>query len=265
MMPAEYRWSITNPEGTMNIKALVLLVSVAGIARNLEAHDLWLTTAPSGTQLAATIFFGETNRRDLPVVQRLAYVDVIGDKGTVSLQTAPFTEQKANNSLLTPPFDPPGSNAVMAASYDNGYWLATPQGSRNVSRRLIPQGTNTRWVAKFAKTLMGPGAYTRVLGQELELVALEDPFAVAVGKALQVRVQLRGKPVTDAKVRILDGVTVMDPKDAKSVPTDSSGVANVPLDRRGLYVLAVEYVTPAVSPVLADRDEFNSTLTFTLQ
>jgi len=57
----------------------------------------------------------------------------------------------------------------------------------------------------------------------------------------------------------------MDPKDAKSVPTDSSGVANVPLDRHGLYVLAVEYVTPAVSPVLADRDEFNSTLTFTLR
>jgi uncharacterized GH25 family protein len=248
----------------MNIKALLLAIFVAGFAGTLPAHDLWLTSAPSGTQLVATIFFGETNRRDLPVVQRLAYVNVIQDKGTVSLLKGPFTEQKPDNSLLTPPFDPPGASAVLAASYDNGYWLNTPEGSRNVSRRLVPRGSNTRWVAKFAKTLMGPGAYTRVLGQELELVALEDPFTLEAGKPLQVRVQLRGRPVTDAKVRILDGVTVMDPKDAKSVPTDASGIATVPLDRRGLYVLAVEYLTPVASPGLADRDEFNSTLAFTL-
>jgi nickel transport protein len=249
---------------TMNIKTLLLSVTVAGFTGNLSAHDLWLTSAPSGSQLVETIFFGETNRRDLPIVQRLAYVDVIGDKGTVSLRNGPFTEQKMNNSLLTPPFDPPGANAVLAASYDNGYWLTTPEGSRNVSRRLIPQGSNARWVAKFAKTLMGPGAYSRVIGQELELVALEDPFKLAAGKMLRVRVQLRGKPVTDAKVRILDGVTVMDPKDAKSVPADASGVATVPLDRRGLYVLAVEYIAPEISPGLADHDEFNSTLVFTL-
>jgi uncharacterized GH25 family protein len=264
MMPVQNRSTVEHPEGIMNIKVLLLGVCVSGFAGNLSAHDLWLTSAPTGSQLVATIFFGETNRRDLPVVQRLAYVDVIADKGTVSLRKGPFTEQKTNNSLLTTPFDPPGPNAILAASYDNGYWLNTPEGSRNVSRRLIPQGTNTRWVAKFAKTLMGPGAYTRVLGQELELVALQDPFALASGKTLQVRVQLRGKPVTDAKVRILDGVTVMDPKDAKSVPTNASGIATVPLDRRGLYVLAVEYVAPAVSPELAEHDEFNSTLAFTL-
>ena len=247
-MAVEYLRTVTNQEEIMDIKSLLLGASLAGFAGSLPAHDLWLTSTPSGKQLVATIFFGETNRRDLPIVQRLAFVDVIDDKGTVSLRNGAFTEQKANNSLLTAPFDPPRSNAVLSASYDNGYWLSTPEGSRNVSRRLFPQGSNTRWVAKFAKTLMGPGAYTRVLGQELELVALEDPFTLATGKTLRVRVQLRGKPVTDASVRILDGVTVMDPKNAKSVPTDSSGIATVPLDRRGLYVLAVEYVSPAVSP-----------------
>ena len=263
-MSADFRQTATNQEETVKIKTLLFGMTCAGFAIALPAHDLWLTSAPSGAQLVATIFFGETNRRDLPVVQRFANVDVIDDKGTVSLRSGTFTEQKANNSLLTSPFDPPGAGAVLAASYDNGYWLSTPEGSRNVSRRLIPQGSNTRWVAKFAKTLMGPGAYTRVLGQELELVALQDPFTLPGGKSLQLRVLLRGKPVSDAKVRILDGVTVMDPKDARSVPTDASGVASVPLDRRGLYVLAVEYITPAVSPGLADRDEFNSTLAFTL-
>src|SRR5665213_2748561 len=117
MMPAGYPRTVTNPERTMNIKALLLGVSVAGFAANLPAHDLWLTSAPQGTQLVTTIFFGETNRRDLPVVQRLAYVDLIQDKGTVSLRNGTLTEQKTNNSLRTPPFDPPSSNAVLAASY----------------------------------------------------------------------------------------------------------------------------------------------------
>ena len=134
----------------MNVKTLCLGMFVAGFAGHAAAHDLWLTSAPSGSQLVATIYFGETNRRDLPVVQRLAYVNVVGDQGTASLQHGAFTEQKSNNSLLTPAFDPPGANAVLAASYDNGYWLSTPEGTRNVSRRLIPQGTNARWVAKFA-------------------------------------------------------------------------------------------------------------------
>ena len=102
----------------MNIKALLLAVAVAGFAGNLSAHDLWLPTAQSGTQLVATIFLGETNRRDLPIVQRLAYVDIINDKGTVSLRNGALTEQKTNNSLLTAPFDPPGANAVLAATYD---------------------------------------------------------------------------------------------------------------------------------------------------
>ncbi len=80
-MAVEYLQTVTNQEGIMNIKSLLLGVSVAGFAGSLPAHDLWLTSAPSGTQLVATIFFGETNRRDLPIVQRLAYVDVIDGQG----------------------------------------------------------------------------------------------------------------------------------------------------------------------------------------
>lgn len=37
------------------------------------------------------------------------------------------------------------------------------------------------------KRSWGAGAYTRVLGQELELVAPGDPLTLATGKTLQVR------------------------------------------------------------------------------
>jgi hypothetical protein len=48
----------------VNIKAFLLIVSIAGFVGDVAAHDLWLTSAPSGTKLVATIFFGEINRRD---------------------------------------------------------------------------------------------------------------------------------------------------------------------------------------------------------
>ena len=251
----------------MNTKASSLGAGALLLASTLPAHDLWLTTVDNGVQLTATINFGETNRRDLATVQRIFDVDVIDGKSVASLRNGTFTEQQVSNGpvLVTQPFAKPGEGALLAASYDSGYWVTTPQGMRNVSKRLYPQASASRWAVKFAKTLLGPGAYRAVLGQEMELTALEDPFRLAPRQTLHVRVQLKGKPITDAKLRILDGVTVMDPKEAKSVPTNADGIAAIPLNRRGLYVLAVEYDAPGANPELADEDEYNSTLVFDLK
>ena len=245
----------------------IATVATLCIAPQLRAHDLWLTTDDSGTQLTAALNFGESNRRDPLTVQRIFNVDVIDDKGITSLRGGTFTEHPVGDGpvLVTGSFPKPGTAALLAASYDSGYWVTTAQGMRNVSKRLYPQASASRWAVKFAKTLLGPGAYKRVLGQEMELTALEDPFSLSPGQTLQVRVQLKGKPITDAKVRILDGVTVMDPKEVASTPTNAEGIAAVKLNRRGLYVLAVEYDVSGANPELADKDEYNSTLVFELK
>lgn len=251
----------------MNTTASSLIAAALFVTSTLHAHDLWLTTDEHGEQLTATVNFGETNRRDLATVQRIFNVDVIDGKNVTSLRNGTFTEQQVSNGpvLMTQPFAKPGDGALLAASYDSGYWVTTPQGMRNVSKRLYPEASASRWAVKFAKTLLGPGAYKAILGQEMELTALEDPFTLAPKQTLHVRVQLKGKPLTDAKLRILDGVTVMDPKESKSVPTNADGIAAVTLNRRGLYVLAVEYDAPGANPDLAEKDEYNSTLVFELK
>lgn len=229
------------------------------------AHDLWLTTTGVG-QLMAVVNFGETDRRDLPTLQRIFDVELIDGANVISLRNGKFVEQQVANGpvLVSQAFAKPGYGALLAASYDSGYWVTTPQGTRNVSKRLYPRASSSRWAVKFAKTLLGPGAYKINLGQEMELTALEDPFSLAPKQILHVRLQLKGMPVPGAKLRILDGVTVMDPKQAESVPTDGDGIAAVTLSRRGLYVLAVEYDAPGTHPDLADKDEYNSTLVFDL-
>lgn len=249
-----------------------LCLSIAGVAAlgavtQLSAHDLWVTTEDNGKQLTATLNFGESNRRDPLAVQRIFNVDVLEGNSVTSLRGGALTEHQAADGpvLVTAPFSRPGVAALLAASYDSGYWVTTPQGMRNVSKRLYPQASASRWAVKFAKTLLGPGAYQVVLGQEMELTAMQDPFLLTPGQTLPVRVQRKGKPVTDAKVRILDGVTVMDPKDVAAVSTDAEGIAAVKLTRRGWYVLAVEYDVPGANPELAATDEYNSTLVFNLK
>jgi uncharacterized GH25 family protein len=251
---------------TSGIRIVASAVALCAATR-LPAHDLWLTTEGNGAQLAATLNFGESNRRDPLTVQRIFNVDVIDGKSVTSLRGGSFIEHQAGDGpvLVTAPFPRPGAAGLLAASYDSGYWVTTPQGMRNVSKRLYPQASASRWAVKFAKTLLGPGAFRVVLGQEMELTALQDPFSLSSGQTLQVRVQLKGRPVTDAKVRILDGMTVMDPKEVASAPTNAEGIATVELSRRGLYVLAVEYDVPGANPELADKDEYNSTLVFFLK
>src|SRR5450631_1887095 len=117
---------------------LGITASVAlGAVTQLLAHDLWLTTEDSGTQLTATLNFGESNRRDPLTVQRIFNVDVVDGKGVISLRGGTLTEHQAGDGpvLVSAPFPKPGAAALLAASYDSGYWVTTPQGMRNVSKR----------------------------------------------------------------------------------------------------------------------------------
>jgi len=231
------------------------------------AHDLWLTTTNADGQQTIVVNFGESDRRDLVALPRLFNVDLIDGSNVIPLRNGKFIEQQAADGpvLVSQAFAKPGHGALLSASYDSGYWVTTPQGTRNVSKRLYPQASASRWAVKFAKTLLGPGAYKINLGQEMELTALEDPFTLAPKQILHVRLQLKGMPLPGAKLRVLDGVTVMDPKQVESVPTNVDGIATVTLNRRGLYVLAVEYDAAGTHPDLADKDEYNSTLAFELK
>jgi len=51
-------------------------------------------------------------------------------------------------------------------------------------------------------------------------------------------VLLHGMPLTNAEVRVEDGTTLMADKDVPVYHSGADGIANVPIERRGSYVLA---------------------------
>ncbi len=252
---------------SLRIAALGVLLAAAPLPAAF-AHDLWLVPTRDGTELNAVLNFGDPGKRDMPVLQRLYEVNLVSASGTVPLRDAgKFTESKVFGFpvLISPTFPKPTDDTIMTARYDNGFWVKTPNGMRNVTQRLVPGAKDTFWVGKFSKTLFGPGAYKILAGHEIELIPLEDPFLLPPGQKLHVRLILRGKPVTDAEVRTETGLTLVADKDVPQYPTGPDGVAAVPLPLHGPWVIAVEYKTKGEFPATAATDQFNVTLAFTLK
>ena len=158
---------------------------------------------------------------------------------------------------------------VFAARYDNGVWVRLPDGSyRNARPAQMPEAVDSLSSLKYAKALAGPGhpasAYTRPLGHVLELVPVTDPFVLAPGDILRVRVLLDGKPAAGARVELGDGVTPQREEDIVKFPADAQGVVSLPLTRTGWHVLAVDVDRPSRAPEPTRIEKLVATRTFWL-
>ena len=245
--------------------AIAVLLLLAG--SSASAHDLWITTVADGDQWRAVLNFGHPTERELPQLDRILDIRLISSKGTTSLRRGKFDEQQMSGApvLVSPRFAAPPADSLIATQYDNGYWVKTPDGSRNVSTRLFPQAEASLWAVKFSKTLLGPGAYATVVGHELELMPVEDPFGLRQGQSMHVRVQFHGAPVANTDVELGDGLSPIKDEDTPRYRTDAEGVAQIPVDRRGPYLLTVDYRIPGRDPALAAIDYYNAALAFVLQ
>lgn len=241
----------------MRLTALVSVALLSLIARG-EAHDLWLTP---GTGESLHVHYGHPDEPSLPSAAKLVSLTAIGRDGSRALTATPAAD---GSPVLSAPLRQPEAQLV-AASYDNGYWVRLGDGSyRNASRRLVPEGAKSQWSMKFAKAVLGAEApYDRVVGHALEIVPLENPGA-AKG-AIRVRVLFEGRPVVGGLVTVADGAKVEREADLARARTDTEGVATVPLKQAGPQILSVgRKVTPSATPDLAETDAYAATLSFTV-
>src|SRR5579872_629264 len=155
-----------------SLRSVLVILALLGSASRASAHDVWITTIADGDKLRAVVNFGHPTERELPDLDRLLDLDLISSSGTTSLREGKLVERHIGDALVlvSQEFPVPSANPLITARYDNGYWVKTPQGYRNVSIRLFPAAEESLWAVKFSKTLLGPGAYTKIVGHELELV-----------------------------------------------------------------------------------------------
>jgi uncharacterized GH25 family protein len=116
--------------------------------------------------------------------------------------------------------------------------------------------------ARCAKALIGVGSAEgsdRAVGMPLELVAENNPYAMATNQALPVRLLYRGKPLSGVLVKAFNQA---DPSQPSLARTDAEGRVSIDVSHRGEYLVsAVHMVEPAVG-VKVDWSSYWASLTF---
>lgn len=117
--------------------------------------------------------------------------------------------------------------------------------------------------SRCAKAILDAGGpqtgFDRVLGFTLELVPEKNPYALAPGGALPVRLTLDGRPLAGALVQ----AALHDQPDAKTTArTDREGRATLTLARPGFWMVKAVEMGPAPAGVDADWQSLWASLTF---
>lgn len=247
----------------LHLAAAVLFLFAAGSSR---AHDIWVTIEPATGGSRGIVNYGDPDNQEMPVLDRLLELSVISSGATLSLREGQFAIRTDRRSpvLVSTTFSAPAQGALIAATYDGGCWIKTPQGYRNVSRRLAPSARESFWAAKFSKTLLGPGAYTVSTGHELELIPLNDPYQLSDGQSLRIRVDFRRAPLANAEVGVRDASIAVSEANIPRFKTDANGVASVPVLSGRANIIMIEHKVPGAQPEVAAMDHFSATLVFSL-
>lgn len=255
------------------VLVMTLLTTLQAMLLRAEAHDIWITTSDEkdGSH-RAIVNHGHPGDRKVPDPDKLFALDIFtGTQSQTSLLPGIMRAVHHNGIpiLITAPLPILAESDVIlvAAQYDNGFWVQTTHGHRNTSKLQVPDDTESLSSMKYAKALLQihpatSNLHTKIVGHRLELVPLDDPFTMKSGESLSVKVYFEGKPLSGVFVELGDGITPMEEENISRFKTDEQGVAAIPLAKVGPQLLVVDYLVPGAYPDLAVHDLHNATLSF---
>jgi uncharacterized GH25 family protein len=244
----------------------------------LQAHNFWIeptTFTPAPAQRVAVRLRvgqelqGDPVPRDPSLMKRFL---AAGPDGDVPVPGVPNTEPAGfiafpSAGLYTIVYDSSRFPVALDAAKFEAY--LKEEGLEKISALRARQGKSAEGAkevfSRCAKALLavtngtGPG-YDRVFGQRLELVAEKNPYALAAGGELPVRLLYEGKPLAGALVMALQ----RGRPDKVTARTDAKGRATLKLDHPGFWLIKAVQMIPAAPDAAADWESFWASLTFAL-
>ena len=260
----------------------VVLVMVMAAATTVFAHDLFLLpsaffVAPRST-VNIKLLNGTFEKSEGPVaVDRVRDLSVVSPTGRTAASKSGWRD--VGDTTVFPVRVGEGGNYVIGVSTlprtirleakDFNEYLRT-EGSPQIlaqRRKTGEDGLAARErYSKHVKAILQVGSsqssnYDAVLGYPVELVPLDNPYALARGKGLRVQALIDGKPQADQLLyyagRHANGTAMPE----RSVRTDSAGIARVRLPLGGKwYVKFIHMVKVARDTV--DYESKWATITF---
>lgn len=260
--------------------------ATALLAGSVAAHDLWLQPEPfwiAPRAVAATsvqVGHGTNRERWAVDVARVLSLRSFGPAGGV-VDRLPTLRASGLGRDAAFRFDRPGTHVLAMVSGHAVSELPAEQFRSYLAEEgLTPAQTHRRQsgaearpgreiYSRRAKALIqvGPAGraaqpqVTRPLGLTLELVPEQNPYTLAPGATLPVRVYYQGRPLAGALVKLFD--LAADATPAATARSDAQGRVRITLPRRqGAWLVNVVWTRPLAGDARGDYDTTFSSLTF---
>jgi Domain of unknown function (DUF4198) len=260
------------------VSTLTLLALVMS-ARPVGAHDLWIeptTFRPeAGAIVGVRLRVGERLRgapvpRDPALVNQFVVVDLSGRKPVVGRDGADpaglfrigvpglhIVAYRSNPSPLVLPVEK--FNQYVVEEGLESVAAGRPSASR-------PDGQVRELFSRSAKSLVlngNPSAIhgDRMIGLPLELVAERNPYTLAPGDELPVRLTYEQRPLAGTLVVAVNG---LNPAEQIKMRSDADGRVRFVLPRAGMWLIKAVHMVPAPSRTAADWNSIWASLTFEL-
>jgi hypothetical protein len=251
------------------------LLAVPGLA---QAHAFWLEPADfqvdRGEQVDVDFRVGEDAAHWGVYWERVAAFRSHGARDVTDHQaslvlTTPERPGGAKVELATPgthvlAFESLPSFSDLPADRFDAYVAGEGLTAIAAHRAGTEAGNGTEQYSRRAKTLLQVGRKptdnaTRPIGQILELVPLDNPFAQRKGGPIRLAVLWRGEPLQGATVRMVD---LDEHGTPKATTTDAAGVVTYTLPATGRWLFDVIWGVPSPMDDRADYLTMFSSLTF---
>lgn len=233
---------------TMRLKELFLALTIIPIAvQPAFAHSLYFGN--KGEEIP--LLFGHPEEGEdnvLPYnpasVKELTAYDLTGAVVPVETKNFPSSISVIANS----------DTAALTAFVDRGFYVVTPDNEYlNISKREVTgEYTQAFRSLNYPKSLYNwSDALAQPLGLQLEIVPLENPFAVAGGENLDVQVLFGGAPLKDVLVEY-SGKPIDD--------ANGDGIFSIPWTQEGLKTIEASYSVPLVNDPDTDEISYSTSL-----
>lgn len=252
----------------------------------VNAHMLWLNPMDYTPEVGSTVEIGigwghrfPADRTDQEVKE-----DRVAAIGAVDPDGRPVELEKVAVDRYKLKIQKAGAY-VVSARINPGFFTMTPEGRMWGNKKEIKDCVKCTNFHIEAKTVLVAGGDPRHLngatGQTLDLIPLSDPRELKKGSGFEVSVAYQGKPLADAQVRaVYAGFEVKEEKTAAhqgktahqkgkhghytvETVTDADGVATIPVDRSGHWLIVLSYRPPY--PDKATCDEYMHNVTYAFQ
>ena len=261
------------------IGALLVFATLTA-SRGAAAQESWLEVVPFPRAYGVFMRQGSREERSSWVVvnqETLARVSLLSAEGVSDLKPALNKNPRANYLLLLDnrqlragsyvvAFDRVPSKSVWQASYFNQYLAANSltdiiherfqAGKASAPARAV--------TSDHYKAIVQVGQrytdLTKPIGQDLEIIPLNNPGTDTRGQAAEFQVLFKGDPLAGKEVTAL--CRVLNEGKSQIYHTDSKGRILFPIDKKGVWIVQSGYAHPAEDSSY-DWRLYEASLTFT--